>query len=266
MQTDRPIEEFVRDLRPNEERANLMTNCRRIVAFSPHPDDTEIIAGGFLAAAVRRGAEVKVVVAADDRMAFTSPEKEMPMEERVAIRKREEKEALKVLGIKDVEFLEYIDSELPEARVLFRDFVAIMRDYGPDLAITVDPLLPHESQSDHINTGRAVMEAVLLYPLVHAGGYLARRIKVKAKPPIIALGWTSSPNAIVRIDETIDTKVAAILSHASQFPDGKKMDKAIRRIASVYGQAIKCNYAEAFKVLRLDELHMDVGLGGFVLE
>src|SRR5208282_5163495 len=81
-----------------EERTRLLLNAKRIISFSPHPDDSELIAGGYLANAIDRKAEVKLVVVSDDRMSFTSIENELPMEKIVAIRKDEEISAVEVLG------------------------------------------------------------------------------------------------------------------------------------------------------------------------
>jgi len=245
---------YFQQLTLDEERTSILKHSKRIVAFSPHPDDTEIIAGGFLASAVDRGAQVRVVVVSDDRMSFTSMERLRSMEEIVATRKKEEIEAMNILGIKDIEFLEYVDSQVPEPRALSRDFIGIMRSYEPDLAITVDPFLPYEAHPDHVNTGRGVMQAVLF----HAYPYIIKDVKVQSNPPALALGASSSPNAIVCIDGTIDRKVKSILSHASQFPDREEMEKRVRDISSLFGKAANCGYGEPFKVLLPDEIHLDI--------
>lgn len=248
------FDRYFQQLRVDEERTSILKHSKRIVAFSPHPDDTEIIAGGFLASAVDRGGQVKVVVVSDDRMSFTSMERVRSMEEIVAIRKKEEIEAMNVLGIKDIEFLEYVDSQVPEPSVLSRDFIGIMRSYEPDLAVTVDPFLPYEAHPDHVNTGRGVMQAVLF----HAYPYIIKEAKAQSKPPALALGASSSPNAIVCIDSVIDRKIESILSHASQFPDREEMEKRVRAISSLFGKVANCSYGEPFKVLLPDEMHLDV--------
>jgi len=96
-----------------EERTRILLTAKRILSFSPHPDDSELIAGGYLASSIDRKAEVKLVVVSDDRMSFTSIENELPMEKIVAIRKDEETNAIEALGIRDTQFLEYSDSRIP---------------------------------------------------------------------------------------------------------------------------------------------------------
>jgi LmbE family N-acetylglucosaminyl deacetylase len=229
-----------------------MLNAKRIISFSPHPDDSELIAGGYIANATDRKAEVKLVVVSDDRMSLTSIETELPMEKIVAIRKKEEMSAVEILGIRDTQFLEYADSRIPEPTLLMNDFLTIIRSYAPDLVISVDPYLPYEAHPDHLNTGNALLRAVLF----HQYPYVLKSAKPKSKPPIIALGATASPNVIVPIDSSIDRKIKSILCHTSQFPNAENIEQKIRNTASIFGRMISCRYGEAFKVLLPDEIHM----------
>jgi LmbE family N-acetylglucosaminyl deacetylase len=247
------VNRHLQSLRIDGEKTNALSSAKRILSFSPHPDDSEIVVGGFLAGAVDRGAEVKVVVVSDDRMSLTSMAKPMPVEDIVALRKKEELEAMNILRIKNVEFLEYVDSDVPVPRILSRDFIRIMRSFQPDLAVTVDPFLPYEAHPDHINTGRGVMEAALF----HTYPYIVRDAKVNSEAPILALAASATPNAVVSIDNTIDRKIMAILAHKSQWPDSKKMEDMIRGLSAGYGKLAECRYGEAFKVLLPDEIHLD---------
>ena len=248
-----PVTRHLQSLRISREKSNVLSSAKRIVSFSPHPDDSEIVAGGFLASAVDRGAEVKVVVVSDDRMSLTSIAKPLPMEEIVTLRKKEELQAMSILGIKNVDFLEYIDSEVPASRTLSRDFMRIMRSFQPDLAVTVDPFLPYEAHPDHINTGNGVMQAVLF----HAYPYIMRDARVNSEAPILALAVSAFPNAVVSIDKAMERKISSVLAHKSQWPDPKKMEDTIRKLSAEYGKLAACSYGEAFKVLLPDEIHLD---------
>jgi len=250
------LEQFSRHLqaiRIDPQKTKLLSEAKRVIAFSPHPDDSEIVAGGFLASAVDRGAEVKVVVVSDDRMSLSSMAKPLPMEDIATLRKKEELEAMRILGVKNMEFLEYVDSDVPPSRTLSKDFIRIMRNFRPDLAVTVDPFLPYEAHQDHINTGRGVMEAALFYPLP----YIVREAKVESEPPKLALAASHIPNAIVSIDKTIDRKIQSILAHKSQWPDLKKMEEMIRGLSMGYGRLVGCSYGEPFKVLLPNEIHVN---------
>jgi len=248
------INRFTDRVALDAEKTGLMLKARKIISFSPHPDDSELIAGGYLASSIDRHAEVKLVVVSDDRMSFTSIENALPMEKIVEIRKDEEMKALHTLAITDVEFLEYTDSRVPEPKILMKDFIRIIRGYAPDLVISVDPFLPYEAHPDHLNTGNALLRAVLF----HQFPYILKSIKIKSKPPTIALGASAFPNAIISVDHSMDRKIASILSHKSQFPNAEDIERRVRDTASVFGKLINSRYGEAFKVLRPDETHLDV--------
>jgi len=253
-QEDSRINRFANDIVLDPEKTRLMQEAKRVISFSPHPDDSELIAGGYLASSIDRGAQVKLVVVSDDRMSFTSIENELPMEKIVAIRKEEELSALQKLAIKDAEFLEYADSRVPEPKYLMKEFLRIIRDYRPDLVISVVPSLPYEAHPDHLNTGTALLRAVLF----HQFPYILKSSKIKSKPPTIALGASSTPNAIVPIDNSIDRKIASILAHKTQFPDAEEMERRVRDMASILGKLISARYGEAFKVLQPEEIHVDI--------
>lgn len=161
MFTEDKLTEYIKGIRINENLVNFLRSVNRIIAFSPHPDDAEVIAGGYLAMMTSKGALVKVIVVSDGRMGIGSME--YTPDEVIAIRRREELEAMRILGVHDVEFLNYVDSEVPEPEILRRDFIRIIRGFKPDVVITVDPRLPYEAHPDHVNTGLAVMQAVLFH-------------------------------------------------------------------------------------------------------
>jgi LmbE family N-acetylglucosaminyl deacetylase len=248
------LERYVKSIHHEAARAKMMTEADRILAVSPHPDDSEIIAGGYLASCVDRGAKVRVLVVSDDRMSFTSMDKPLSVEAIVTARKAEELKALRLLGIKNIGFLEHIDSRVPEPKELMPEMIHAIRSFEADIVLTVDPYLPYESHPDHINTGLATLRAAMLGPYP----YIERKAKISSPPPSVALGATASPNAVIGIENTIDRKIASVLAHESQFPDKVGMEKSLRTMASALGKLIGKGYGEAFSVLRNEELHMDV--------
>ena len=240
--------EYIKGIKINEKLVTLLKSANRIIAFSPHPDDVEVIAGGYLAMMAGKAALIKVIVVSDGRMGMAM---EYAVDEAIAIRRHEELEAMKILGINDVEFLNYIDSEIPESRILRRDFIRIIRGFKPNVVVTVDPTLPYEAHPDHVNTGLAVMQAVLFHGIPR----ILSEYKVESQPPILALGATTRPNALICIDDYVDEKMKALRAHKSQFND--ELLKYIELIHMKLGNVVGCKYAEAFKVLTPSELHMN---------
>lgn len=248
------LRRYVSNIRLDEERRMLLETAKRILAISPHPDDSELIAGGYLADAVAGGAGVKIVIVTDGRMGLLQKDKELSEDGVAALRKSEQLEAASVLGVKDIQFLEYKDTEAPSPAVLTKDMIRIIRTYRPDLVVTVDPFLPYESHPDHVNTGLAVMRAVMFHPLP----YIQGSVKINSESPTVSLGDSSSPNVIVPIDETFDKKLHSIFCHKSQFPDTRSVREKMTEISSALGRAIGATHGEAFKVLHPYETHMDV--------
>jgi LmbE family N-acetylglucosaminyl deacetylase len=244
------LSDFLNALELSEIHEKILLESRRILSIEPHPDDNEIVAGGFISQKIEEGASFKLVVVSDGKKGSRS----LGEEELIIIRKKEQESALNILGAKDVEYLNHIDSEVPLPSVLREDIIKVIREFAPDLVITVDPFLPYEVHPDHINTGLAVLQAVLFADFPNIG---------KGKPvnrPSVALGFTYTPNVIYNCSRTFETKLAAIKAHRSQFTDDSFI-KLIGTISAIYGKRIGCNYGEAFRVLLPNELHVNVLAG-----
>ncbi|MCL4447231.1 MAG: PIG-L family deacetylase [Candidatus Thermoplasmatota archaeon] len=241
---------YLKKIELDETRRDIMMQSKRIISFAPHPDDNEIVAGGFIARKIQDGAEFQLVVASDGRKGSRT----IGEEDLKALRKVEQENALQILGSRNIRFLGYRDSEVPNPSSLRKDIIDAIREFSPDLVITVDPYLPYEAHTDHVNTGMSVLQAVLFgeFPSMGEGK--------PVRSPNVALGLTYNPNVIVDCTPTMEKKVTAIKAHASQFPDESSID-LIKGISSLYGQRIGSQYAEPFRMLMPHELHVNV-LGG----
>ncbi|ABW01673.1 PIG-L deacetylase family protein [Caldivirga maquilingensis] len=243
------LSKYVESITIDEKKVDLLKRAGRVIAVSPHPDDIEIVAGGYLALLALRNASIKVIVVSDDRMSI--PLNELTDYDVIKIRMEEEINAMRALGISNVDYLNYIDSEVPEPSILRRDLIRVFRSYGPDLVITVDPYLPYEAHPDHVNTGMAVLQAVLF----HEVSRVMKEYSPKTPPPAVALGASHRPNALICIDDYVDRKMNALRAHKSQF--NEELLRGIELIHMKLGGAAGCKYAEAFKVLTPGELHMN---------
>jgi LmbE family N-acetylglucosaminyl deacetylase len=242
--------EYLKKIELDDSRKSILLQSKRIVSFSPHPDDNDIIAGGFVSKKIREGSEFHLVVVSDGRKGSRT----IGEEELKRVRANEQREALKILGSDNVRFLGYRDSEIPQPSILRNDVIKIIREFSPDLVITVDPYLPYEAHPDHLNTGMAVLQAVLFEEFPNFGE------GKPVKSPNVALGFSYSPNVILDCSDEMDRKVAAINAHASQFFDESSME-IVKGISRLYGQRIGCQYAEPFRLLMPSEVHVNI-LGG----
>ena len=226
------------------EKKSLLENANKIIAFSPHPDDTEIIAGGYLSKMRSKGSVVKLIVLTDGRKGT----KKLSEEEIKEIRHKEQIKASKILDV-ELEFLNFQDLNLPDPENLRDIILPKIRSFGPDIVVTVDPFLKYEVHPDHIKTGLGVLQAVLFYPLVNVGGGI-----VKNNDPVVALGATDEPNVIINIDDFMDKKIKAIKAHESQDLN----IKSIEYLSSKFGKIAGFKYGEPFRVLYRRELHMNI--------
>ncbi len=243
------LNKFISNVNMDGEKQDRVYHYKKIVAVSPHPDDMELLAGGLMKLYTSNSRDVDLIVVSDGRKGSLGY---MDEETLIDIRRDEQLQAAKVLGLKKVHFLEYVDSEVPCPRILRKKILPLIRELAPDLVITVDPFLPYESHLDHVNTGKAVMESVLFFE--HGGiekGYAG------GKRPDLLLAGTAYPNIIVDIEKYFGDKEAAIKCHISQFESTDYIFKAINTLENAYGKLIGSDHGEPFRLLYSNELHLN---------
>src|SRR5262245_5986967 len=81
---------------------------KKIAVIMAHPDDAEFICAGSVARWVDEGHEVVYVLLTSGDKGSDDPE--MTPERLVATREAEQREAARILGVKDVVFLKYPDA------------------------------------------------------------------------------------------------------------------------------------------------------------
>jgi LmbE family N-acetylglucosaminyl deacetylase len=68
---------------------------------------------------------------------------------------------------------------------------------------------------------------------------------------------TSKPNLYTNIDDVIEIKLKVLKQHESQFLNNwDNVELFIRTLNMLYGKIINAKYAEAFKVIPKDLLHV----------
>ncbi len=194
---------------------------KRILVVTPHPDDETFTSGGLLALLARQQNEISVVVYTSDNAGSRDPT--MTHERLAAIRKAEEEEACRLLGIPeenltwlghDDGMLEYVD-----ARTLTRQVAREIRRVRPHLVLSVDPGAPYEQyhKSDHRAAAFITVDAIraarwrLYFPELEAAGYKAWNV------PLVLFYYSANPNYTVDITEVAETKAKAAAAHTSQF-------------------------------------------------
>lgn len=252
-----PLEEAVKlfvkkFIAPDMDKAFDVVN--KVVCIAPHPDDCEVGAGGTIASLTSKGKEVFIVVATDGSLGTSDPG--IPPQRLAEIRREEQEEAAKLLGVKKVYWLGYKDGYMPYDKEARAKLITLIRLLKPDLILAPDPWLPYEAHVDHRNTGLLAFEAAAFSSLPH---YIEENIVAGISPwhvRYLALYFTSKPNFYYDISETMELKLQALKKHRSQFEAGWSYWETIMKfLSALYGKKINARYAEAFKLIPTPLIH-----------
>lgn len=146
---------------PGMERC--MANNLRLMCVLAHPDDESLGVGGTLAKYAGEGVETYLVTATrGERGRFGDAVEKPPMNLIGETRERELRTAAKVLGIREVSFLDYIDGDLDQAepREATARIVRHIRRVRPHVVITFAPDGAY-GHIDHIAISQLTLAAVV---------------------------------------------------------------------------------------------------------
>lgn len=249
---DLELKNVKRLLLPNLE--SVFEKCNAVLSIQPHPDDTDIAAGGTIAKLLKNGCQVVYVTVTDGGAGTTA--RNLSWESVASIRHREQESAAKILGVSELIWLNYRDSKLEPTMELRSRLITLIRRFKPDVILTVDPWLRYEAHPDHRATGIAVSEAFLLSGFPNVNHIDLVNGLEPHSPKFIAYYWSEKPNIYIDITEWIDIKFKAIVEHASQLSD--EMVSLLKAVFRLMGEKAGYEYAEAFKVLTPSALHCNV--------
>ncbi len=237
---------------------------KTILLFTPHPDDDTFCCSGTLALLSKGGNKIHIIIYTNDDKGSLDPE--MTSERLARIRKGEEEEASRIVGIpkENIHWLEYHDGMLEYAnpRDLVEEVTKIIRTYRPDVVMSIDPGSEEVRwhKTDHRmaanNTADAIRAAEwhLYFPnqRLHDG-------LQPWKVPVEAYFYVTAKDAnySVNIDSVADLKVDAALAHVSQWEPSisKYRPDWDPQVREKLKQALKArtpkkdgHYVEAFRV------------------
>lgn len=188
---------------------------KTLMAIMAHPDDIDFGSSGSIARWVSEGWTVYYVLTTSGDKGTHEPG--IAGQELAAIREEEQRQAARVLGVKDVFFLGYPDGFVEPTAELRERLVRLFRIYKPDVVLTWDGFRPSFNHFDHRNTGIAVRDA--LFPAVRDRLYFPQHAEDglgEWRANEILLVGSPDPNYFVDISGFIEKKADAILAHASQ--------------------------------------------------
>ena len=226
----------------------MTTTTSRVLVIAAHPDDPEFLAGGTIARLAREGREIAYVIVTNGDKG--SGDRSTTSGALIPIRKDEQRQAARVLGVRVMEFLGYEDGELEDTRDLRRDIIREIRQWRPDLIITLNPYRTYDNfpgwHRDHRTTARVVLDCV--YPL--ARDHLSFPELLPDYEPhkvreVYLVQW-EQPRLVLDITDTMEVKLEAIRCHKSQVGDFKAFEARMRNRAETLGKEKGYSYAEGF--------------------
>lgn len=229
-----------------------------VLAVAAHPDDLDFSVSATVALWAREGAEVYYVVCTDGERGF---QEELPIRERIHIRREEQRAAAQTVGAKDVIFLGHTDGELANTPKLQEDLVKVMRRYRPTRVMAADPASQafdsfYRFHPDHRAAALALYDA--LYPAAgnpHFFPHLIELGYLPHTPREVYFFGSEKPNVWIDISDTIGLKVRALLCHESQIGPERagEITKYARERAEQVGNERNLAYADAYRRLEIPQ-------------
>ena len=198
-----------------------------VLAIGAHPDDIEFGCGGMLTKYSEKGHDVFLFVASDGGLGGDA-----------AIRRREQQDSALVMGVREVFWGNYRDTEVPLDRELIVRLEDVITQTQPRM-IFVN--FPEDTHQDHRNLSQATLSATRYVPnfLFYEG------------PTTVKF----TPNCFTEIEKVLDKKLACLEAHRSQVAKTNIEDLSILELAvstaNFRGIQARVKYAEAFQSIRL---------------
>jgi LmbE family N-acetylglucosaminyl deacetylase len=209
-------------------------NGERVLVVLAHPDDPEFYCGGTVARWVAEGREVcYCLLTRGDKGA---DESNVDPAEMARTREAEQRAAARVLGVREVVFLDHPDGYLVPDLGLRKEVTGIVRRFKPAIVVTCDPtnFFPNSSyinHPDHRAAGQATLDAV--FPAAGSGMFFPELEQKEGLRPHkirqVYVAGAVHPNTAVDVTNYIDRKIAALREHKSQIREPEGLEDRIRQ-------------------------------------
>ena len=223
---------------------------QRVLVVIPHPNDAEFWCAGTVARWTSEGASVHYVLCTDGGKGTS--DRNVTSQELVATREREQQDAAKILGVKDVVLLHHPDGELEDTREFRKEIVREIRRVQPQVVLCPEPYRKNLAwHRDHRITGQVALDAV--FPCARDHLHFMELWEKEGLDPHktgTVLCWgTEQPDTHIDIGDSLGTKVRAVIVHQSQMRSRSEADieEFVKNWATTAGEDQDYTYAEAFR-------------------
>lgn len=223
-----------------------------ILGIGAHADDLDFGSSGTIKQMVEKGASVYYLILTDGSKGFE--DHTYQSEKLIKQRQEEQLKAAKILGVKEVFFLHFVDGELINSLEVRRAVVRIIRQLKPNIVITLDPTFVYDEESgfinhpDHRACGQATLDAI--FPFARNSRTFPEFMDQGLSPHSVQEVFLSNfrqANFFVDISKTLKIKLEAIEQHKSQYNDYQKdVVERVTKRAETTGKKAGLKYAEGF--------------------
>ena len=188
---------------------------QRALALVAHPDDLEFGAAAAIARWTGQGKEIVYCLLTSGEAGIDG----MDPAEAGPLREEEQRESARIVGVSEVEFLGLPDGVIEYGVPLRRDLARVIRRHRPEIVITNnfrdswDPAGAALNMADHINTGRATLDAVR----DAANRWVFRDLELEKWGGVKQVWAAGSPRGRHGVDtsETFEAGVRSLEAHAA---------------------------------------------------
>lgn len=225
---------------------------QRAVAVVAHPDDLEYGPASAIARWTSQGREVSYLIATRGEAGIAG----LPPRETGPLRESEQRRSAAIVGVRDLEFLDYPDGSVEYSVPLRRDLAAALRRSRPDFVLTMNFELTWGedgpvNQADHRAVGLAALDACRdaanewVFP---EAGPAWSGIRY------LFAGASGEPTHFVDVTNTLDAGIASLREHSTYIKalgGDFDPDEFLRNLTGYVGLAVGCEYAVALRRYRL---------------
>ena len=230
-------------------------DVQRAMAIYAHPDDAEFGLAGTAAIWAKAGVEFVYCMVTNGASGSQDPD--MTRARLREIRLAEQRDAARILGVKEVVFLDFEDGYLEPTIDVRRAVARQIRIHRPDVIFTMDPTMRYGggyvNHPDHIAAAEVVLRSInpdastrQMLPELWQSEHLEPH-----KPKALFLVSFGKPDVVIDVSDVVELKLEALRAHRSQIePDSLEFVKSWMKEA---GKKKRYAYAEGFTVLRFDQ-------------
>lgn len=235
----------------------ISEDWRSALAIVAHPDDLEYGTAAAVARWTGQGKQVSYLLVTRGEAGIDS----LPPAEAGPLRVQEQIAGARLVGVDQVDFLDYPDGMVEYGLDLRRDIARAVRLARPDVVITGNhhdywaPGMPN--QADHIAVGRAVLDGVRDAANRWVFPELAQREHLMPwSAQLLLIGGGPQVSGFVDVTETFDAGVASLAAHRAYLdalgdhPMSNPREFLLQH-ARQAGQAAGVELAVGFEVIRL---------------